>query len=84
MKIIIHGLDEITDPEECCKILKSLASLNTPADGSMKAIYTSRDGIDIRQFFSEFESIFIAARGDDLELFVAMLLKIEFARGHSA
>jgi hypothetical protein len=36
--VIIDGLDEITHPEERCKILKSLASLNTPADGSMKAI----------------------------------------------
>jgi hypothetical protein len=71
--IIIDGLHEITDPEERCKFLKSLASLNTPADGSMKAINTSGDGIDIRQLFSEFEVISIAALGNDLELFVAML-----------
>lgn len=41
----------------------------------MKAIYTSRDEIDIRQNFSEFESISIAARGDDLELFVAAVIE---------
>lgn len=73
--VIVDGLDEISDPEEQSKVLKVLSTLNTPTDGSIKVIYTSRDEIDIKQYFSESKGISIAARGNDLELFVAAVIE---------
>ena len=73
--IIVDGLDEISDSDELSKVLSTLSSLRSPADGSIKVIYTSRDEIDIKRHFSEFETISIAARGKDLELFVAAVVE---------
>jgi hypothetical protein len=73
--IIVDGLDEISDPEELSKVLSTLSSLTSPTDGSIKVIYTSRDEIDIKRHLPEFETICIAARGKDLELFVAAVVE---------
>jgi hypothetical protein len=69
--IIVDGLDEIQDTEDRSNILEMLSCLNTPEYGTIKCIYTSRDEIDIRQQFEHYQSISIAARGNDLELYVA-------------
>ncbi|KAL3428453.1 ankyrin repeat protein [Phlyctema vagabunda] len=73
--IVIDGIDECTIIEERRAILKLLSSLNEPQNGKFKVLYTSRDEFDIREEFCEIESIPIAARGHDIELFVAARLE---------
>jgi hypothetical protein len=73
--IVVNGLDEIAGPEERGIVLELLSSLNTSKYGIIKCIYTSRDEIDIREHFEQFESIFIAARKNDLELYVAAVIE---------
>lgn len=73
--IVVDGLDEIADPEERGNVLELFSSLNTSDYGTIKCIYTSRDEIDIRERFEQFESISIAAKGNDLELYVAAVIE---------
>lgn len=70
--IIVDGLDECAIPEQRSALLQTLSSLNAPEHGNIKVVFTSRDEIDIRRQFAHFESnISIAARSNDLELYVA-------------
>ena len=68
--VVVDGLDECLSSEERFKLLKILSILNEPEYGNVKTICTSRDLIDIREQLTKFDKISIAARGDDLELFV--------------
>jgi hypothetical protein len=52
-------------------MLDFLSSLTQPEWENIKAIYTSRDELDIREALKDFVSISIAARSHDLELFGA-------------
>jgi hypothetical protein len=72
--VVIDALDECTDPQERSSILLVLATLNDEK-GNCKLVYTSRDEIDIRRNLSEYDSISIAARGKDLELYVAAVIE---------
>ena len=69
--VTTDGLNECRNPEDQNQILEYISSLNAPEHGTLKAIYTIRDEIDIREQLSDFKPISIAARGNDLELFVA-------------
>jgi hypothetical protein len=69
--VIIDGLDECSDLDERRKTLEILSTLNSPEFGNFKTICTSRDEVDIRGHFSKFDKISIAARGNDLELYVS-------------
>jgi hypothetical protein len=69
--VIVDGLDECSLPDERVHMLQMLSALNAPEQGNIKTIYTSRDEVDIRSHFTEHNSISIAARGKDLELYVA-------------
>lgn len=74
--VIVDGLDECSLPEERGNILHSLAILNVPEHGTIKTIYTSRDDVDIKRHFSGYNSLAIAARGSDLELYVAAQIEL--------
>jgi hypothetical protein len=69
--VIIDGLDECSVLDERCKTLEILSTLNSPEFGNFKTICASRDKADIRGNFSKFDKISIAARGNDLELYVS-------------
>lgn len=51
-------------------LLKVLSTLNVPEHGNIKAIYTSRDLIDIREQLAPFDMVSIAARSNDIEMYV--------------
>ena len=77
--VIIDGLDECSIMEERNDLLQFLSRLCNPEHGNIKAIFTSRDEIDIRGRFSDFTSISIAAKGSDLELFVASGIELRIS-----
>jgi hypothetical protein len=72
--VIIDALHECSDPHERSAILQVLSTLND-GKGNCKVIYTSRDEIDIRQHFCDYDSVSIAAPGNDLELYVAAVIE---------
>ncbi|KAH9221985.1 hypothetical protein DL95DRAFT_326756, partial [Leptodontidium sp. 2 PMI_412] len=74
--IVIDGLDESSDPQERSSTLNLLSTLSTPGNGTIKVVYTSRDEIDIRRNFESFEGMSIAARSNDLELYVAAVIEL--------
>lgn len=74
--VIIDGLDECSDPQERINILQKLSNLSDPENGPIKVVYTSRDEIDLRRSFSSFDGISIAARSNDLELYVAAVIEL--------
>ncbi|KAG4441778.1 hypothetical protein IFR05_002769 [Cadophora sp. M221] len=74
--IVIDGLDESSDPQERSYTLNLLSNLSTPENGAIKVVYTSRDEIDIRRNFESFEGMSIAARSNDLELYVAAVIEL--------
>jgi hypothetical protein len=57
-------------PRKKGALLKILSTFNAPERGNVKTICTSRDLIDIREQLAKFDRISIAARGNDLELYV--------------
>jgi len=69
--VIIDGLDECSLADERSATLQLLSKICAPEHGNIRAVFTSRDEIDIRSQLSECKNIPIAARGTDLELFVA-------------
>jgi len=73
--VIVDGLDECADPEERSSILETLSNLTSYEGRNVKVVCTSRDEIDIRRNFYRFDSISIAARGNDLELYVAAAIE---------
>lgn len=74
--IVIDGLDEISDPHERSSTLQLLSTLSAPQNGTIKCVYTSRDEIDIRRSFEALEGMSIAARSNDLELYVAAVIEL--------
>lgn len=68
--IIIDGLDECLSTDERSNLLNFISSINTPQYGNNKIICTSRDLVDIREHLFDFDRISIAARSNDLELYV--------------
>lgn len=74
--IIVDGLDESSLSDERGNMLQMLSRLNAPEHSNIKTIYTSRDEVDIRSHFADFDSISIAARGKDLELYVAASIEL--------
>jgi len=69
--LIIDGLDECSLPDERNSILKFLSTISDAEHGHIKAMFASREEVDIKEQFSHFDKISIAAKGTDLELFVA-------------
>ena len=74
--IVIDGLDESSDPQERSSTLQLLSTLTAPEIGTIKIVFTSRDEIDIRRNFEAFEGMSIAARSNDLELYVAAVIEL--------
>ncbi|KAH7391522.1 ankyrin repeat-containing domain protein [Cadophora sp. MPI-SDFR-AT-0126] len=74
--LVIDGLDESADPQERSSTLHLLSTLSAPENGTIKIVYTSRDEIDIRRSFEAFEGMSIAARSNDLELYVAAIIEM--------
>ncbi|KAK0118289.1 hypothetical protein ONS95_012585 [Cadophora gregata] len=74
--VVIDGLDESSDPQERSSTMHLLSTLNAPENGTIKIVYTSRDEIDIRRNFESFEGMSIAARSNDLELYVAAVIEL--------
>lgn len=80
--LIVDGLDECPLLEERRALLELFSTLHHPDQGNIKAIYASRDEIDIREQFTDlnqFQTISIAARGTDLELFVAAEIELRIS-----
>jgi hypothetical protein len=75
LTIVIDGIDECSEHGDRLSILRALSRLTSSESGSIKVIYTSRDEIDIRRHFEIFDDISIAARGNDIELFVAAAIE---------
>lgn len=77
--IVVDGLDECALPEERNLMLELFSTLHAPDQGNIRAVYASRDEIDIREKFSRLEAISIEARGNDLELFVAAGIELRIS-----
>ncbi|KUJ10376.1 ankyrin [Mollisia scopiformis] len=75
LTVVIDGIDECSEHGDRLDILRTLSTLTSHEDGNIKVIYTSRNEIDIRRHFESFDSISIAARGNDLELYVAATIE---------
>jgi hypothetical protein len=77
--IVVDGLDECALAEERNAMLAFFSTLHAPDQGNLKAIYASRDEVDIRRSLNEIDKISIAARGTDLELFVAAGIELRIS-----
>ena len=67
--IVVDALDECADTRP--QVLEALKELYISPDGNIKALYTSRNEIDIEEALQDFKQVQIAARSSDLKLYVA-------------
>lgn len=65
--IVVDGLNEVA--EDRVEVTRLLQTLNKPS-GTIKTLFASRNEVDIRSMLADYPSISIAARSDDLRLYV--------------